>query len=206
MVLTALQKSARFKPSPVLVIGVLVVIYVLILVNWQYGHLRFTSPYWNCLTLALSLLLPVAACFHLRKLPKSIGRTAIAVVLIPVSVVSFWLCLLVLIVGTMYSMFHDLDPSYIFVRSVNVNGTPVRAYLTNDGAVTRNGIIIQQEIRLLPGLIWIMPLGSDYPAGDVAMTVLDSHHVRCAFAGYDNNLKPQTHVRVVKTFSLPWQR
>ena len=208
--MTALKRLARFKLGPVGAIAVLVIIYALFVINWLFGHLRFTSPRWNFLTLALSLLLPLAACFWLPKLPNRVGRITATVVLIPVSLASFGLCLLISCMIAPTIVPHDVDNTCVFVRSVKVDGPPVKAYITDAGAMTRYGIVVQQETTLLPGVIWVTPLCGEYPADDVAMTVLDRHHVRCSFScyddGYNDNLRPQPRVCIVKTLSLPWQR
>lgn len=65
---------------------------------------------------------------------------------------------------------------------VNTRSSEIVTYFGEAGAVNSGEVIVQQEIRLMPGLLWVRQVSQRNGMRDVRIVVLDRHHVRCGCA------------------------
>ena len=54
-------------------------------------------------------------------------------------------------------------------------------YFSDAGAWDSGEVVVQQEINILPGLIWVRPLSRKSCLRDVSITVLSKHYVQCYY-------------------------
>ena len=69
-----------------------------------------------------------------------------------------------------------------------VNGTQVVAYRTDGGATTDFGIVVRQQRRLMPGLLVVRDLYSEYDAHDARLEVAGPAAVRVIMDRADGEL------------------
>ena len=157
----------------VLAIWVLLGGSVLILADSQFGGLRFVSPRADFLAGFAALWLPVLCVALLGFLPRSRKRLWAFVCLIPAA-------LLCLLLGSAIGMAQGF---VLRTRqaSVPVGGSEIVTYFEDAGAWDSGDVVVQQEIKILPGLLWVKPLSGKDCLRDVRVTVLDRHHVRCDY-------------------------
>jgi hypothetical protein len=157
----------------VLAIWVLLALFALTLADWQFGGLRFVSPRANLLSGIAGLWLPVACVALLGFLPRSRARLWAFACLIPAA-------LLCLVLGSASGMAQGLTLRTRHA-SIPLGGSEIVTYFDDAGAWDSGDVVVQQEIKLLPGLLWVKPLSSKECLRDVRVTVLDHHHVRCDY-------------------------
>ena len=158
----------------VIAIWVLLDVFVLTVADWQFEGLRFGSRRATLFAAFAALWLPMVCVALLGFLPRSQARVWAFAGLIPAA-------LLCLVFGSVVVLGQAL-PLWTRQSSVHFGHSEIVTYFTDAGAWDSGGTVIQQEITILPGLLWVKPLsGKDY-LRDVSITVLDSHHIRCAYA------------------------
>ena len=59
--------------------------------------------------------------------------------------------------------------------------TEIVTYFEDAGAWDDGEVIVQQEVPLLPGLLWVKPLSRRECLRDVQIKVLNRHHVECDY-------------------------
>ena len=157
----------------VIAIWVLLGIFVLMLADWHFGGLRFVSRHATVLTGFAALWLPFASVVLLGFLPRSRARAWAFVGLIPTA-------LFCLVFGSLI-VFGQAIILWTRQASVRLANSEIVPYFIDAGAMDSGGVVVQQEIKLLPGLLWVKPLSQKECLRDVRVTVLDRHHVRCDF-------------------------
>ncbi len=157
----------------VLAIWISLGVFVLTVADWQFGGLRFVSRGTTLLAGFAALWLPVACVALLGFLPRSRARVWAFLSLIPASLVCFIFGLMIVIGQAL--------PTWTRQSTVRLSHSEIVTYYTDAGAWDSGGTVIQQEITVLPSLLWVKPLSSKDYMRDVSVTVLDRHHVRCAF-------------------------
>jgi hypothetical protein len=174
-----------------------VLVCALFILNWQYGGLRFASARLNVLALAAAFLLPAVSMAWLVATPRSRGRVWAGIALTPIALASLLSSACVLYLGADVIKTSG-DYNQVLLRSVAVDGPPVRVYLMNGNIVHSGDILIQQERPLPPGMIWVTRLYDEDPADSVTITVLDGHQIHCAFPPCEQ--RTQTHEVTIRTF------
>ena len=82
------------------------------------------------------------------------------------------------------SGYRPFDP----ISIVAVNGTQVIAYRTDGGATTDFGIVVRQQRRLMPGLLIVRNLYSEYHAYNARLEVVGPKAVRVIIDRADGEL------------------
>ncbi len=162
--------------------------FALALADWQFGGLRFTSRNATTLTASAVLWLPAICAVLLGFLPRSRARAWAFTGLIPAA-------LLCLVLGSAV-VIGEFLPVWTRRASVPIGGSQVVTYFSDAGAMDSGDVMVQQEIELMPGLLWVKPLSSKECLRDVSVRVLDRHHVRCDYVAdttdsYDPNPEAQ---------------
>ncbi len=75
------------------------------------------------------------------------------------------------------------DRSFEKLHQIVTNSGVVAAYRTNGGATTSFGMVVRQECQVVPGLLVVHTLATEYPAAD-AIVRLDGTTVTVTFPAY----------------------
>lgn len=67
---------------------------------------------------------------------------------------------------------------------VRVGYSQVIAYYSNAGMLDDGEVFVQQEIKLMPGLLWVKPILEPNDNLDINLRVLNRHHVECDYLDY----------------------
>jgi hypothetical protein len=188
-------RGARVILGSLFVWALFVAVFLLDVLYWQPNHcLEFTSPRLNTLTGVVILILPALSLPWLFTLRRGWSRVLAAAVLVPIALSSLFLAFLV--GWNSVEIKTDKNPDFQLVRTIPVDGPPVRVYVES-AMLSDDGILIQQERTVLPGLVWVTQLLEEDEARDVEITVLDRHHIRCTFQPEDSD--KGTHTVVLQT-------
>lgn len=150
--------------------------FVGLVLDWRFGGLKFAEASLNFAAAIMALCLPFVLFGLVLALPRRLSRTLGLVAIVPLML----FCLLLLPLACLFGP----DPGFERVHSISGGGSEVVSYVTDGGAMTSCGIVVQQEKQLMPGLLWVKPLCREYPADDVSVVLLDRHHLRCTFPPY----------------------
>ncbi len=158
----------------IIAIWLLLVAFTLIVADSQFGGLKFASRRANVLAGFIALWLPVVCVALLGFLPRSRKRLWAFVFLTPAA-------LLCLVLGSVVGLVQS-SASWTRQGSVRLGGSGIVNYFSDAGAWDSGEVAVQQEVRLLPGLLWVKPLSQKACLRDVSVVVVDRHHVRCDYA------------------------
>jgi hypothetical protein len=153
----------------VVTIGVLLGVFLLAVLDCQFGGLRFASRAANVTVALLITWLPMACVVLLLRQPRSRARGWALAGLIPAACLS-------LLVGTLACLVQGVI-LYLPQASIQLGPSKINTYLSDAGAWDSGDTIVQQEITLLPGLQLVKPIVEHEATSDVKITVLDRHHV-----------------------------
>jgi hypothetical protein len=151
-------------------IGVLLGVFLLAVLDWQFGGLKFASRRADFAVGLFASWLPMACVILLWRLPRSRARAWVLVGLIPASL----LCLL----GTAFLGLGQGMLVYTRHAATRVGSSEIVTYFEDAGAMDDGAVMVQQETKLLPGLLWVKPITCAECLRDVKITVLDSHHIQ----------------------------
>ena len=177
----------------VVTIWVLTGTYLLTLLDWHYGGLRFTNSRADILAKLVALWFPVVCLALLGFLPRGQKRRwafigAIPLVLLSLPVSAF--------VGLNLTILR-----YTRQSSVRIGSSEIVTYFEDCGAWDNGEVIVQQEIPLLPGLLLVKPLSSQECLRDVQIRVLNRHHVECDYiADHADTLDPSPEAKQDKVW------
>jgi hypothetical protein len=168
----------------------LLVIYALVIANWTWPIIRFTSPTLNALVLLAAFVLPWIALVCATRFPSLWARGAAMVVLAPLLLyTAFFGFFLVL---NLVDLVKDgRDPSFAPLAAVAMDGYRVGLYRTNGGATTSFGVAVRQERQLAPGLLLVRQLHGFYPASEARYEVLARDRIRVSVPEYTPD-RPET--------------
>ena len=155
------------------IIWLLLGLFVLTVADWQFGGLRFDLPGENPPIGLIAAWLPAVCVVLLGFQPRSRARAWAFAGLIPAA-------LLCSIFGSIVAL-GQLLPDWTRQARIPVGSSQIVTYFTDAGAWDSGDVVVQQEIRLVPGLLWVKPLSSQECLRDVKVVVLDRHHVRCDY-------------------------
>ena len=168
------------------VIWALLGLFVLTLADWQFGGLRLDLPGENPPIGLIAVGLPAICVVLLGFQPRSRARAWALAGLIPVAFLCSTFGFLVAL--------GQLLPDWTRQDSIPVGRSQIVTYFTDAGAWDNGEVVVQQEIRLVPGLLWVKPLSSkDYPCR-LRVSVLERHHVRCEYTSVEShgaNARPE---------------
>lgn len=170
---------------------VLTALYVGIWVNVFWPEVRFDSEIRNIVVFGAAQLIPiailVAATFQTgqaRRDWRSIGL----MLLLPACPFGFGAAACAVVSNS-----HGPLEQRRQVVS-NDDGTVV-VYRSNTSALDDFGITVMQECRIVPGLVVMRPLASDYPAGDARIDMQPSGTVRIAIGTDEDRPPVLVHLR-----------
>lgn len=155
-------------------IWVLLGVFVLTVADWQFGGLRLVSRRATLLAGFAALWLPVACVALFKFLLRSRAGAWAFAGFIPAA-------LLCLVFGSVVVLGQAM-PLWTRQSTIRLSHSEIVTYYTDAGAWDSGGTVIQQEITVLPGLLWVKPLSSKDYLRDVSVAVLNRHHIRCAYA------------------------
>ena len=166
------------------IIWVLLGLFVLTLTDWQFGGLRFDLPGENPPVGLIAAWMPAVCVVLLGLQPRSRARAWAFAGLIPTA-------LLCSTFGSLVAIGQAL-PEWTRQASISIGRSQIVTYFTDAGAWDSGEVVVQQEIRLMPGLLWVKPLSRQECLRDVNVVVLDRHHVRCDYvADKDDSEDPR---------------
>lgn len=142
---------------------VLVLIYILGLLNFFFPKLRFQYPLANQIFMLFLLFIPwilVVNGFLFKRLLLKILNLIFLIIpcLIALPFAFF------IIVGIVTSSYQN---AFMPIHHLNLKSFSVTAYRTNGGATTAYGIVVQQEKKILPGVLLVKKLYKEYPGEDI---------------------------------------
>lgn len=161
----------------VVTIWVLIGLFVLVVLDSMFGGLRFVNPKYDETASTFALCLPAVCVVLLGFLPRSRVRLWGFVGLVPFAA----LCLLIALIDFNGGIF---SPTVKRLSSTHLGYSEINAYYSNAGAIDDGDTFVQQEIILVPGLLWVKPLVNQSLADTVKISVLDRHHIRCDYIAY----------------------
>lgn len=160
----------------VVTIWVLLVLFVLAVLDWKFGGLKFVSRAADTILAFIASCLPMACVVLLYRLPRSRQGAWILSGLIPAS------CFCIL-GGAFFCLGQGLV-TYIKQSSIRVGSSEVVTYFVDAGAWDDGDTFVQQEITLVPGLLWVKPLINQRITSAVKISVVDRHHIQCEYTAY----------------------
>ncbi len=151
---------------------------ILIFLNWRYPFIRTSSPIFNTCAMLVASLLPWFMLIQALKIepislrPGIAGLSAIAgVALLP------FIIFMIFDIAD-FTTNDDIDMGFIPVSTVEMNGTRICAYQTDGGATTDYGLVVRQELRVVPGIYLVRDLYSEYHSPGGRLEVADSEHIK----------------------------
>ena len=120
--------------------------------NWLWGPLRSSWSAFNHSFMLAVLAVPLALAAGLPMIRNVWARVGFGVFLIP------WiLASTILALGTVTVLTNvvrtGVDPIFEFLNSTPIRGCRLAVYRTNLGATTAYGIVVRQEMTVVPGLL-----------------------------------------------------
>lgn len=161
----------------VVTICVLLCLFVLAALDWRFGGLKFVNTQYDETISTFALCSPAACVILLGFLPRSSARLWGFVCGVPFAA----LCLLVALLDFNGGMFPD---TVTRLSSTRLGYSTINAYYSNAGAMDDGDVFVQQEIKLLPGLLWVKPVLNQSITNTVKISVIDRHHIRCEYTAY----------------------
>ncbi len=152
-------------------------LFVLAATDWIFGGLRFVNTQYDGTTSTLALCLPATCVVLLIGLPRSTARLWGFICGVPFAL----LCLFIALVSFDGGIF---PPTVTRLSSTHLGNSYIDAYYSNAGAMDDGDVYVQQEIKLLPGLLWVKPILNQSVTDTVKISVVDRHHIRCDYTGY----------------------
>ncbi len=164
-------------------IWVLLGLVVLTALDALFGGLRLVSSRANQVIDFAVCGLPLVCVILLTHLPRSRMRLLGFVGLIPIAI----FCAL----GGIGDAIGETAFSAIVIRqsSIRVGYSQVVTYYSDVGIMDDGEVFVQQEITLLPGLIWVKPVFEPDDTLDVKVKALDRHHIECDYVVYSDAVK-----------------
>lgn len=167
----------RTSPAVKQALIALLAVFGLVWFNWTIPVLRFTSPAANLAFFALALLLPtVAAVLAWRVRPRH-ARLVAMCTLVPVAVGTLLLDVVVALM-LVTTIQQREEPGFALVRELVVDGRDLHVYRTSGGATRGYGVIVRQELPMLPGVRLVREVYRRYPAEDATIEATTADHVR----------------------------
>jgi len=157
-------------------------IFALGLLNAFFPILRFSIDLANTVATIFILTIPLFLLLLSFFMPNKRVKIVIIVALLPVVGLCF--------IGQFFlwpvnaTGYRPFDP----ISIVAVNGTQVVAYRTDAGATTDFGIVVRQQRRLMPGLLVVRNLYSEYHAHDARLEIAGPAAVRIIMDRADGEL------------------
>ncbi len=179
-------------------------IHVLLLLNWLYGSLRFTAPALNYAALIVGLLCSWSHVVVVLRLPvRFVGKLLIA------SLPSLWAAgcspfALFTTLGLSLLVTHGVDASFEPISVHDFGDQRLIAYRTNGGATTSFGIVLRQELPIIPGVMLARPVYTVYPGHDVSISRVDERTFRFESPPYDTDRRSRPDIRTVQLPAIPW--
>ncbi len=164
----------------VITICVLLGLVLLTALDAMFGGLRFVSSRANEVVDFAVSCLPLVCVTLLTRLPRSRGRIFGFVVLVPLAA----FCVLG---GVGDAVGEAAFPATVIRQSsVRVGYSHVVTYFSSVGILDDGEVFVQQEIKLLPGLLWVLPILNQGGTNKVDVRVVNRHHIR-----YDCTVYPE---------------
>jgi hypothetical protein len=181
-----------------------VVIHVLLLLNWRYGSLRFTAPALNYSTMIVGLLCSWSLVVVVLRLPvRSVGKLLMA------PLPSLWAagCSLFALFATFWVLpvvVDGVDRSFEPIGVYDLGRQRLVAYRTNGGATTSFGIVVRQELPIIPGVMLARRVYAVYPGRDVSISRIAERTFRFESPPYDTDRRSRPDIRTVQLPLIPW--
>lgn len=161
--------------------------YFILMGNWWFEWLRFSSPRANHLFMAAVLLLPVILFIMVHRLPSLKIRTIGIVLMFPILLVSIllltgWAFMMTMWVPGVWQK--DVDYSFEKIRQEVISGNNYSIFRTNWGATSSFGIVVRREVKVLPGLLRVKRVCECYPANEVQLLKNEKGSFECLFPPY----------------------
>lgn len=155
----------------------LVSVYIIFLLNFIPTFIRFSSPLLNECAEIICLLIPFILLFHgfrfkLKDLKIVNGVFLIIPILISILSLFFESFVLVDIVKT------GTDPSFEKIKTLELSKSSVNVYRTDGGATTDFGIIVRQEMKVLPGILIVKQFYNEYHKYDIELARIGGDSLR----------------------------
>ena len=146
----------------------------------EFGGLRFVNPQADFVAGNVALWLPAVSAVLLGFLPRTRTRFWCFVGLTPFAALG--VCL-----GVLGALFSGFMPEVVNRQlSIRLGNSRISTYYSSTGALDDEFVKVQQEIPLLPGLLWVQPILNTEGVDDVKVKVLNRHHVQCDYTAYKN--------------------
>lgn len=147
------QEPFKINAAAVILTGYLLL--ALVFLNLFIPTIRLSTAISNDIAFfSLTLLIPltqfIASLFLKRSLTKIVGFFYFLIQL------SLFLC--ILFFGVLISGLAEDE----LLTQINLSDSSIRAYRTNGGATTDFGVMIRQEMKLIPGVLLVKVLHSGY--------------------------------------------
>lgn len=174
------------------VIGVLLGVSLLTGLDAMLGGLRFVSSRANDVVGFTASWLPLVCVILLTRLPRSRVRLLGFVALIPLAAYS-------VLGGIGDATGESAFPATVKCESsIPFGYTQIVIYFTDEGGTDEGSFFVQQEIKLLPGLLWVRPVFNKDGADNISLKAINSHHVECDYEVVDpDTLEPSPAKRDV---------
>jgi hypothetical protein len=167
-------------------IAVATAVFAFGLLNKFFPVLRFSDELANEAAGIFILTLPLMVILLSFFIPNRTAKIVMILALLPV----VGLCLVgqTLLWFALTAGAKGGDRSFEPISMVALNGTQVIAYRTDGGATTDLGIVIRQQRRLMPGLLVVRELYSEYHAQDARLEMAGPEAVRIILNRADGEL------------------
>jgi hypothetical protein len=157
--------------------------YLALLANSVFPTVLLASPWWNTAVFAGIQIIPFMLFAYVLMAWAGRRRVSWALGLLPFVFVA--------VLSGVVSVFALVFPPAIDrVQTIDLGLTTIAAYQTNGGATTSFGMIVRQEMRVVPGVLLIRVLAHEYPAERVLIERTSDRTIRLTFPAYGDR-RPQ---------------
>lgn len=159
------------------------VLYILGMANAWLPVLRFTSALANIVVFGMLQFVPLALLLLVVARGTWWTRVLWALVLAPVLLFSL-LASSCAALEAHYLSKDGIVRSFARLKAVPLTKGELAIYRTNGGATSSYGIVIRQECRIFPGMLWVRHVWGFGPASDVKVDLLAPLRVRLTLPPY----------------------
>lgn len=157
----------------IVTIWVLAGLSLLTLLGCLFGGLGFADEAWTAVTERLASFMPAVCLVLLGFLPRSRARIWSFICLGAAAPIFF--------VAGSIAVFSQTAPVKTQQASVHFQSSRIVTYFVDTGAWDNGEVVVQQEVPLLPGLLWVKPLSRQECLRDVKIKVINRHYVECDY-------------------------
>ncbi len=153
------------------------IVFLLLLLNYNFPLFRFKNILANYYVGTIFCLLPIFLIVNFFYCQFSSVIKIISGVIFGVLSLFFTVFALFTFIEALSIQDTGHDDSFQNIHEIITNGYSIKVYQTDGGATTDFGIVVRQEKEILPGLLLVKSLYSQYHCDDVRYKLSDEKNL-----------------------------